>query len=153
MAVEQLTAPPDLAAAALAGAAVDHPDLVELARGWLRAAHVHRTGLGLFGKVGVAVLDTPAGVELHLSEETTFKTAPPGADGRADSRAAKKKAWCPLEAALAWIALQAVERKKHGATGKVHLESEQRAGLVSWVKVTETTVIARSRLDAGTGLR
>ena len=148
MTVEQLTAPPDLAAAALLGAvAVDHPDLVELARGWLRAAHAHRSGLGLFGKVGVAVLDTPAGVELHLTEETTFKTVTPPGGGRA------RKPGCPLDAALAWIAVQSAERKKHGATGKVHLECEQRAGAVSWVKVTETTVIARSRLDAAPGPR
>jgi hypothetical protein len=122
--------------AVLEAASVDHPDLVEVAKGWLSAISDHRRKIGAFGKVGAAMVETPAGVELHLTEETTFKA------GTASGTP------CPLRAALAWLESRQRDRKRGGSSGSGSLEFDQKGGVVTLAKVHEVTIISRRRLDA-----
>lgn len=123
---------------------VGHPELVALSKEWLTKITAFRAARGMYGKVSVALIETPTATELHLIEETTFKAAPTQTGG---SKARGKK--CLLYEALEFIQRQAAERAKHFASGAIRFESEQRAGETVAVKIIETTVISRPRLDAG----
>jgi len=103
-------------------------DLADLAADWVRRVAAHRAAAGVYGRVTADVIATPAGAEVHLVEETTFKAAA----GRPD----------PLGAALGWLATQSARRSAFGSTGSGRVEFSDAGGVVTFARVVETTVIA-----------
>lgn len=116
----------------------DGDDLGEVARKWLKTIREHRRRNGLLGKVQAGIIDTPRGAELHLTEETTFKSQGPDAQ-------------CPLVLAMTWMDTQRKRRKDHESGGKFYLESEDRMGVVHIARVTEVTIISKNELTASVG--
>jgi len=109
---------------------------------WLAEVRAHRRKAGVYGKVEAAVVSTPAGEELHLLEETTFRAGPAAAPAGEACPAD------PLAAALAWLGTQAARRREFGAAGTVRVEATDRNGVVNFARVVEITVISGGGVDA-----
>lgn len=114
-------------------ATADDVDFGKMAAAWVVQVREHRAAQRVYGKVSAAVIDTPDGSEIHLTEETTFKAA--------------KGQPCPLTQAINWLKARDADRKANDTTGGGRVEYDQKGGVVTWAKVVETTI--KSTANAG----
>lgn len=104
----------------------------EIAARWLSRVANHRSTIKAKGRTCVHVIE-PANEppELHLVEETSFKDQSGHGRNRTD----------PLEDAIEWLRRSARNRKDNGASGSFRLESSDKNGVVTFVKIIETTIV------------
>jgi len=110
-----------------------HPEASRMAAAWLEAVTRHRRAVGAFGRVSASVVTTPDGLQVHLTEETTFR--------------AKAAGPCPFAAAVDWLQIQAARRREHNLTGTGRLEFEDKPEQFTGAKVVETTIIVMPDVD------
>lgn len=110
----------------------------QMAADWLDRVARHRSTIGAKGRTCVHVIE-PANEppELHLVEETSFKDQAGHGQRRND----------PLADAIAWMIASAKNRAENGAGGTFRLESSDKNGVVTFVKLIETTIITGADID------